>query len=473
MTTVDVRQTQLFVYDGVIAHQTLLERVVHSPVRSRLNPIFCPEQPWEMPSITFIAGVVRDDVTGTFRAWYVTYPRAYPGYASMLCVAISSDGLHWERPALDYYRDLVGGPSNVLFASPHRLDGPTVCHDPRDAERPWKLVFYQQGSVFVAHSRDGWQWSMPSATDPPLLPGFGDRTTALYDATADEPYVVFSRDSTDQRARQLVRAIYRAGSRDARTLSAAPQLVLRPDLEDGPDIQHYQMSSFRYGSTYLGLLERFHTGEPPYSDIELTCSRDSRTWTRVRPRTVFFGPPPHGRELGAFDFAVATPANSPPILHDGALWMYYYGGPSFHGDRFLTHARCIGLAKLRPDGFASLRAGRREGMVTTRVFTWPGGRLSINGRVLGGNLWPYTGLEGSDGWVRLEVLDAAGAVIPGYARDQCGPLFGDAVRYEPTWSDAPQNLDALIGQRIALRFLLRSADLFAFRTDEVTSGTVE
>ena len=52
MTTVDVRQTQLFVDDGVIAHQTLLERVVHSPVRSRLNPIFCPEQPWEMPSIT-------------------------------------------------------------------------------------------------------------------------------------------------------------------------------------------------------------------------------------------------------------------------------------------------------------------------------------------------------------------------------------------------------------------------------------
>jgi hypothetical protein len=84
------------------------------------------------------------------------------------------------------------------------------------------------------------------------------------------------------------------------------------------------------------LIERYHTVELPYSDVELTVSRDTRTWERVRPRTAFFEPPPHGREIGAFDLACATPTNSPPIRMTNqttdylvdSLWFYYYGGAS-------------------------------------------------------------------------------------------------------------------------------------------------
>lgn len=461
MTTLDTGHTQLFVDDAIIAHQTLLERVVHAPVRSRLNPLLTPDEPWEQPSLDFIAGVYRDSSSGQFRAWYVTYPQAYPGYHSMLCLATSNDGLHWERPQLDLCQEVIGGPSNVLCVSEQRWDGPTVLPDPDDGERPWKLVFYRDGNVFLGHSRDGVRWTIPRDPADAILPGFGDRTTALLAPGTEDPYVILSRDRKDMQ-RQLVRCIYRAGSRDAQTIHAAPLLALRPDLEDGPYIEFYQMSAFRYASLYLGFIERYHTDDPPYSDIELTSSRDTRTWRRIRPRTAFFAPPANGREQGAFDGAAATPANSPPILHEGALWIYYYGGASFHGDRFLTRSRCLGLAKLRPDGFVSLRAGRREALLTTVPFTWPGGRLQVNYRVLGGNQWTYD-RDGSDGYVRAEILATDGSVMPGYSRDESNPLYRDATAADLTWGEDSARLDTLTGQTIAVRFLLRSAELYAFR----------
>ena len=464
MIPIDVCQAQLFVDDEIIEHQTLLERVVHQPVRSRLNPLFAPEMPWEIPSISFIAGVYRDETVGGFRAWYVTHPRNYEGYRSMLCTITSEDGIHWTRPELDICRDVIGGPSNVLFATPLRMDGPTILHDTRDTERPWKLVLYQGSGVFVGSSPDGLHWTIPSKQEDAILPGFGDRTTALFDPQAEEPYVILSRDGKDMRGRQFVRCVYRVGSRDGRTVSSASQLALRPDLEDGPYVEFYQMGAFRYESLYLGFIERYHTCEPPYADVELTVSRDTRSWHRLRPRTAFFATPPTGREIGAFDYAVSTPANGPPIRCEDAIWIYYYGGPSFHGDRFMTHNRGIGLAKLRVDGFVSLRAGRREGLVTTKPFVWPGGRLHVNHRVSGGNLWAYTGLDSSDGWLRIEILDEGGAVIPGYSRCESNPLYRDDVSAEPTWLDQPQDLKALIGKQIALRFLLRSAEIYSFRS---------
>ena len=57
MNPIDVQQAQLFVDDEIIAHQTLLERVVHQPVRSSHNPLLRPEKPWEAPSLSFIAGI--------------------------------------------------------------------------------------------------------------------------------------------------------------------------------------------------------------------------------------------------------------------------------------------------------------------------------------------------------------------------------------------------------------------------------
>ena len=478
MAEIDIRQAQLFVDDEIIEHQTLLERVVHKPVRSSINPLLCPENPWEGASINRITGVYPDEAAGGFRAWYVTLPRAYEGYRAMLSTITSKDGVHWTRPELDLCSDIIGRPSNVLFASPFSWDGPTTLPSFDDPEHRWKLVFFQRGSVFVGTSPDGLHWDIPSEPQEAILPNFGDRTTALFNPDWEtcpghgpgEPYVILSRDREDMNRKQLTRCIYRAGSKDLQTISSPPYLALRPDLEDGPYIQFYQMSAFRYESLFLGFLMHYNmANEPPFAGIELTVSRDTRSWHRIRPRTPFLEPSPNGRELGLFDYAGARPGNGPPLRYKDRdrdeLRIYYTGGPSFHGDRSLTHGKCMGLAKLRPDGFVSLRAGRREGIVTTKPFVWPGGRLQVNYRVLGGNLWSYTGLEGSDGWLRVEVLGQQGDVIGGYSRAENDPLYRDSPAAEVTWSGTA-DMDRLIGERIAFRLLLRSAEIYSFRAVE-------
>ncbi|MDZ4798311.1 MAG: hypothetical protein SGI92_09125 [Bryobacteraceae bacterium] len=168
------------------------------------------------------------------------------------------------------------------------------------------------------------------------------------------------------------------------------------------------------------------------------------------------------RDDGRWDAGAVQPTISAPILHDGALWIYYLGSPAFHGNMFLKGEQRMGLAKLRPDGFASLRANWRAGLATTKPFVWPGGHLEVNSRIQGGNGTP------DDGWVRVAILDETGQPMPGYSRAESDPLVTDSIHPSapkgPTWSRKPQNLDPLIGKKIRLRFFLRQADLYSFRS---------
>jgi len=82
---------------------------------------------------------------------------------------------------------------------------------------------------------------------------------------------------------------------------------------------------------------------------------------------------------------------------------------------------------------------------------------------MGGNLWAYDSATGADGYVLLEVLDADGNVVPGHSREDAKPQYRDAVDWEPTWRDKQQVLSALMGKDIALRFIVRSAEVYSFR----------
>ena len=250
----DLRQRQLFIDDEIIEHQTLLERVVHQPARPPGNPVLTPQMPWEGDSIEFLAGVYGNPTQEQFRMWYVCNA-SVDRYRHFVCIAESNDGTHWSRPDLDCYRNLTDGPNNIVYATSQKLDGPTILHDPDDPNS-WKLVFYRGGSVFVGESKDGIQWQMPDEQDQPVLPNFGDRTTSLLDAPSQEPIVIFSRDRDDMQQLQKVRCIYRIGLSDPRTVRSQSQLILRPDLEDGPYVEFYQMSAFRYESVFLGFIER-------------------------------------------------------------------------------------------------------------------------------------------------------------------------------------------------------------------------
>jgi hypothetical protein len=202
----------------------------------------------------------------------------------------------------------------------------------------------------------------------------------------------------------------------------------------------------------------YRVDDPPTAEVQLVTSRNLEDWHRVRPRRPFIQSNlREGRQYGIWDAAGVQPQLSPPLLHDGALYFYYYGGPAFHGSRFLKGRFQLGLAQLRPDGFASLRALWRTGVITTRSFRWPGGTLIVNGRELGGS-------RTSEAFVRVAVLDQDGHSIPDFEDSKCVALAGDFPAGVPVWSEGSQDLDELVGRTIRLRFFLRQAEIFSFRS---------
>lgn len=84
---------------------------------------------------------------------------------------------------------------------------------------------------------------------------------------------------------------------------------------------------------------------------------------------------------------------------DGHDWLPFHSG--------------IGMATLRKDGFASLDAGDGPAEMVTKHFKGASGPLHVN--------------SAGAGEIRVEVLDAAGKVLPGFSREDCEPLKDDKV----------------------------------------------
>ncbi|MBL9216269.1 MAG: hypothetical protein JNG83_12400 [Opitutaceae bacterium] len=108
---------------------------------------------------------------------------------------------------------------------------------------------------------------------------------------------------------------------------------------------------------------------------------------------------------------------------------------------------------LRLDGFVSVWAPYRGGEVVTRPVRFAGRRLTLNFAT------------SAAGGVQVEIQDLAGRALPGFAREDCAPLFGDTLERAVAWGPGA-DLAALAGRPVRLCFVLRDADLYAFQFQE-------
>ena len=67
----------------------------------------------------------------------------------------------------------------------------------------------------------------------------------------------------------------------------------------------------------------------------------------------------------------------------------------------------------------------------------------------------------------LCIQDDSGKAIPGFALDDCPPVFGDSTGRIVTWKGGT-DLSSLPGRPVRLRFEIKDADLYAYR---FTSGS--
>ena len=116
--------------------------------------------------------------------------------------------------------------------------------------------------------------------------------------------------------------------------------------------------------------------------VELASSRDLRQWERVANRTPFIELSPIG-DGSAYDTGQISVVNG-PIRRNNELWFYYLGVRhrsqplvDVMNRKYLNNF-AMALAKLRVDGFVSLKGGVEWGSVLTKPVVVEGRELRVN-----------------------------------------------------------------------------------------------
>ena len=104
----------------------------------------------------------------------------------------------------------------------------------------------------------------------------------------------------------------------------------------------------------------------------------------------------------------------------------------------------------RLDGFVSISAPMRGGELMTKPLIFQGDQLTLNFAT------------SAAGDIRVEIQDADGRPLPGFALDDCEPVFGDSIDRTVTWKQG-SDVGGLSGKPVRLRFVLRDADLYSLK----------
>jgi len=120
------------------------------------------------------------------------------------------------------------------------------------------------------------------------------------------------------------------------------------------------------------------------------------------------------------------------------------------GHKYRTGENHLRRYSLRLDGFVAVSATNGVGELLTKLLTFAGKRLTLNYRAR------------VKGFIRVEIQNAAGSPVAGYALADAVPMTGDEIDGTAAWR-LGSDVSALAGQPVRLRFVMDNADLFAMQ----------
>ena len=495
-------QTQYFLDDTMLEWVKNIKRTHHIADKHEDNPVIHRDQPWEVwPHLNTTVTLIRDE-DGRCRCYYLDFTNlslegggANAVYDPRICYAESTDGLNWEKPGLGMVQ-VDGHDTNQLDWStapgqPVALSVIGDAADP-DPERRYKMAYLPEArninvpkrttmghphslGLCLAYSADGLHWRHDPANPVSRVWG-SDVLHLAYDAER-ERYVLYGRihyaaESGNPAGDQWFtryypaqpngwipkRAIYRMESTDLLEWTE-PTRVLTPGAYHNLDDQFYSMAYFRLGRYHCALMPVFHTVDNT-KDTELVYSHDGIEWHH------FPGGPwviPRGGE-GAWDeFQVDTVI--PPLKVGDRHWVFYAGADFHHDWPYVGKLQGLetpeadysldqineglGLATFRADGFVSLDAGLREGIVNTVPFFSAGEKLTINARC------------DENGYVEVEMVDVFDEPWEGFTRADCDRFTGDDTEHVVSWKG--QSAVNMVPGYTRVRFYMKKAELYSFR----------
>ena len=444
--------------------------------------VLVTDRPWEGNAcFTFTIFQDGNRYRMYYRGWHfetgktLEFPRR-----QVTCYAESLDGIHWYRPQLGLVEFEGSKRNNILM---DRLpDGDIIRNfvpfrDPNPAASPgarYKALSWSRlRGLYAWKSADAIHWEL--MTDRLVITKgyFDSQNLAFWDSYRNE-YREYHRDfrptAENQPRTKGIRDVmtgtsqdflnwtdpvwlsYR-GSADLQLYTnqitpyhRAPHILLGfPNryIERGwsdsmralPGLEHRRLRagiSLRYGTALTeGLLmasrDRVHFHRWPEAFIRpglrpvdnWTYGDNNQNWGLVETRSHIEGAPD---EISMY----ATEG--------------YWVGESLNLRRFT----------LRLDGFVAASAPMSGGEIITRPIRFQGNRLLLNFS---------TSAAGS---LQVEIQDTNGKPLKGYGLGDCPPTFGDELEREVRWKRGPDVGD-LAGRAVRLRFVLKDADLFAFR----------
>ena len=471
---------QLFV-DSFLISNTNLTSVYHKANYYDLNPVLKVDRKWELTpegyeyAAPFSDGIWYDDKDGKFKMWYL----AGAGYVDTLkhslytCYAESLDGKTWTKPSLD----IVPG-TNVVDTM--NRDASTVWLDrnEKDPSKRWKFFNveykpdYIQWQYVLKYSADGIHWSKPVAQSGAV----SDRCTAFYNPFTNK-WVMSMRHhcKVSWRSRAYIEHAdpEEAVSLAHRLREGVPDKHIvfwfTPDDKEKrheryPDVDPgiYNFDAIAYESIMLGFYSQWQGPEnhiarglmiPKRNEIMLGYSRDGFHFARPSHSPFM----PVNETDGAWNYGNMQSVNGVPLIVGDSLYIYS-SGRSKNGV-WWDAGVSTGLATLRRDGFVSMRAGNKEGFLTTEKLSFDGKYFFVNADV-----------KAKGAQLKVELLDADGNPIPGFTKRDCVVMRGaDKTKQLITWK-GKKDLTDLQGRTIRAKFYLTRGDLYAFWISPWESG---
>ena len=417
----------------------LIDRLIGSAklVVQRPTPrevVLTADAPWEGNTSAYYT-VFRDGEK--FRMYYRgshVDEKTKATHRELACYAESPDGIHWTKPDLGII-EFEGSKHNNIIWDGEGSHCFTPFLDTNPAAKPearYKAFTRLAKGLLPLGSPDGIHWTALAAGPVITRGAFDSQNLAFWDSSIGK-YREYHRAP-----RGGVRDIM-TGTSDDFLRWTEPQFL---DYPDSPPEHLYTNTVQAYPGApeiLIGFPTRFL---PATQQTEPTfmVSRDGTTFRRyadaIIPTTA-----PANRDGNRSNYMawglVQLPGDKEWSVYAKEA---YYTGSGSRVRRFTY----------RTDGLVALTAGADGGEAVTRPLRFGGSKLVLNYKAA------------PKGSVQVELEDAAGQPLGGFAAADCQRLRGDATNAIAAWAKGT-DLASLADQPVRLRFVLNDAELFSFR----------
>lgn len=438
---------------------------LHEPIARELALVH--DAPWEGNSCGYHT-VFQDG--NVYRMYYRGGEQTLKGEPEprpfTVCYAESKDGIHWQKPDLGLVEYGGSKHNNILWTGQvgHNFVPFKDANPDCKPEARYKAVALEGKGLTAFQSADGIHWSRMS--DKPIMTqGAFDSQNLIFWDTVRGEYRAYWRD-------------FRNGLRDIRTAVSKDFLkwgestwLSYPGAPPEELYTNQILPYYRAPHIFLGFPTRYldrgwsdsMRALPELEHRELRSKTSPREGTALTDGLFMAGR--DGTTFHRWDRVFIRPG-----LRTADNWVYgdnYQSWGIVETDSLIENApkelsvyatesywtgKSCKLRRftLRIDGFVSVESPLGGGELITKPITFEGRNLVLNFS---------TSAAGS---IRVEIQDANGKPIDGYTLADSTDVFGDTLERVVGWK-AGNDIGALAGKPIRLRFVMKDADLYSIR----------